>query len=147
MLGDLGYPLEPEVIPRTIEYYLGRTSHGSTLSKIVHAWVLARRDRKKAWDYFDGALRHVSGFDLNQLGAEYRALRASVIRLWTNHHAKEMDSAILEDMIRFNEMIDQMLAESVAQFSIDIDRAREIFLSVLGDDLRRPLTAVRRDTL
>src|SRR5512140_3593572 len=30
-----------------------------------------------------GALRHLSGFDLNQLGAEYRALRASVIRLWT----------------------------------------------------------------
>src|SRR4051794_21751272 len=50
-----------------------------------------------------GALRHVSGFDLNQLGAEYRALRASVIRLWTLDQQGRMDLAVLEDMIRFNE--------------------------------------------
>ena len=52
LLGDLGYPLEPEMIPRTIEYYLGRTSHGSTLSALVHSWVLARAHRDQSLDYF-----------------------------------------------------------------------------------------------
>jgi trehalose/maltose hydrolase-like predicted phosphorylase len=52
LLGDLGYPLEPEVIPATIEYYLSRTSHGSTLSALVHAWVLARAHRDQSLEYF-----------------------------------------------------------------------------------------------
>ena len=52
LLGDLGYALEPEVIPRTIEYYLSRTSHGSTLSALVHAWVLARAHRDQSLEYF-----------------------------------------------------------------------------------------------
>ena len=52
LLGDLGYRLEPEVIPRTIAYYLSRTSHGSTLSALVHAWVLARAHRDQSLEYF-----------------------------------------------------------------------------------------------
>ena len=52
----LGYRYDPKLIPRNIDYYLRRTSHGSTLSKVVHAWVLARRDRRQAWDYFLEAL-------------------------------------------------------------------------------------------
>jgi len=52
LLGDLGYRLEPEAIPRTIEYYLSRTSHGSTLSALVHAWVLARAHRDQSLEYF-----------------------------------------------------------------------------------------------
>ena len=56
IISRLGYRYDPKLIPRNIDYYMRRTSHGSTLSKIVHAWVLARRDRKKAWDYFLEAL-------------------------------------------------------------------------------------------
>jgi len=52
LLGDLGYTMEPDLIPRTIEYYVGRTSHGSTLSALVHAWVLARAHRDQSLDYF-----------------------------------------------------------------------------------------------
>ena len=52
----LGYPFEHETIPRNIDYYLQRTSHGSTLSQIVHSWVLARSDREGSWDYFTMAL-------------------------------------------------------------------------------------------
>ena len=44
------------MIPRTIDYYLARTSDGSTLSNLVHAWVLARAHRHKALDYFVEAL-------------------------------------------------------------------------------------------
>ncbi|HKK22706.1 MAG TPA: hypothetical protein VJ947_03385, partial [Pseudohaliea sp.] len=44
----LGYVLEPDAIPKNIAYYLDRTSHGSTLSWVVHAWVLVRADRSRA---------------------------------------------------------------------------------------------------
>ena len=52
----LGYQFEHDTIPKNIEYYLARTSHGSTLSKVVHAWVLARSDRERAWKLFSEAL-------------------------------------------------------------------------------------------
>lgn len=53
----LGYRLDPGVdLPRTIDYYLRRTSHGSTLSRMVHAWVLARFDRPRSWDLFTQSL-------------------------------------------------------------------------------------------
>lgn len=48
----LGYDFDDETIPRTIDYYLDRTSHGSTLSRVVHSWVLARFDRGRSWDFF-----------------------------------------------------------------------------------------------
>jgi trehalose 6-phosphate phosphatase len=56
LLGRLGYALPPETIPRTIEYYIARTTHGSTLSALVHAWVLARAHREHALEYFERAL-------------------------------------------------------------------------------------------
>jgi trehalose/maltose hydrolase-like predicted phosphorylase len=57
LLGGLGYRLAPEAIPRTIEYYAARTSHGSTLSALVHSWVLARANRAHALEHFERALR------------------------------------------------------------------------------------------
>ena len=56
VLDGLGYPHDEHTIPRTISYYLARTSHGSTLSRVVHSWVLARSDRGQAWRYFVEAL-------------------------------------------------------------------------------------------
>jgi trehalose/maltose hydrolase-like predicted phosphorylase len=53
----LGYPWDPRRIPETIEYYLDRTSNGSTLSAVVHAWVLARSSREMAVERFIEALR------------------------------------------------------------------------------------------
>jgi alpha,alpha-trehalase len=53
----LGYSLEAESIPRIIDYYLARTSHGSTLSRVVHAWVLSRSNREESWNLFREALQ------------------------------------------------------------------------------------------
>jgi trehalose/maltose hydrolase-like predicted phosphorylase len=53
----LGYPFEYETIPRNVDYYAGRSSHGSTLSRVVYAWVLARSDRPRAMDLFAAALQ------------------------------------------------------------------------------------------
>jgi alpha,alpha-trehalase len=59
-LGDLfdrlGYPFERETIPSNVDYYLERTSHGSTLSRVVHAWVSARSKREMSWHLFHDAL-------------------------------------------------------------------------------------------
>jgi alpha,alpha-trehalase len=52
----LGYRFTPDQIPKTIDYYRCRTSHGSTLSAIVHSWVLARGDRNRALKYFQQVL-------------------------------------------------------------------------------------------
>jgi HAD superfamily hydrolase (TIGR01509 family) len=52
----LCYPFEPSMIPRTIRYYMQYTTHGSTLSRAIHSWVLARSDRKGSWSLFQSAL-------------------------------------------------------------------------------------------
>ena len=57
LFARLGYPLEHEAIPRNVAYYDSRSSHGSTLSRVVHAWVLARSDRPRAMRYFAEALQ------------------------------------------------------------------------------------------
>jgi alpha,alpha-trehalase len=54
---QLGYTFEYETIPKNIDYYLKRTSHGSTLSRVVHSWVLARSDRAQSWKLFAEALQ------------------------------------------------------------------------------------------
>ena len=56
IFGRLGYAFDSSSIPRTIDYYLRRTSHGSTLSKVVHARVLSRSDRERSWTFFEEAL-------------------------------------------------------------------------------------------
>lgn len=53
----LGYPFAYETIPDNIQYYLQRTSHGSTLSQMVHSWVLSRSDREGSWQLFKEALQ------------------------------------------------------------------------------------------
>ena len=81
------------------------------------------------------------GLSARQFIAEFRALRATVIRLWQRDTA-EIDDASLNDMIRFNEAIDQVLSEGAVTYTEEVDRARELFLGMLGHDLRNPLTAI-----
>jgi trehalose/maltose hydrolase-like predicted phosphorylase len=53
----LGYPFEYETIPKNVTYYAARSSHGSTLSRVVYAWVLARSDRPRSMNFFAEALQ------------------------------------------------------------------------------------------
>jgi hypothetical protein len=85
-------------------------------------------------------LRAASGFTMQQLVAEYRALRASVLGLWMGMHPPGPEA--IEDIGRFNEAIDQAVAESVDFFSHETERWRSVFLGVLGHDLRGPLNAI-----
>lgn len=85
--------------------------------------------------------RYAIGFDLDHLVAEYRAVRASVIRLWTQKMG-QADYSALQELTRFNEAIDEVMADSVARYSAIVERAKTLFLAVLGHDLRTPLSAV-----
>ncbi len=88
-----------------------------------------------------GALRHASNFSLLQLSAEFRALRATVLRLWLPQ-VGAMSAATADEMVRFNEAIDQALAESIVTYSARAEQTRELFLAILGHDLRAPLSTM-----
>lgn len=85
-----------------------------------------------------GTDRYAEGFDLDALVSEYRALRATVIRLWTGHASSGDRETQLS---RFHEAIDQAVHESVVRYAEEVNRSRDLFLGILGHDLRNPLGA------
>jgi signal transduction histidine kinase len=87
-----------------------------------------------------GVLRARSGLHVEQLAAEYRALRSCVLRLWGDAFAANADA--VRDIGRFNEAVDQALAESLRKYAAEVERWQQIFLGVLGHDLRGPLNAI-----
>jgi signal transduction histidine kinase len=86
-------------------------------------------------------LRARDGFDFEQLAAEYRALRASVLRLWMD--TVEPADLSVEDMVRFNEAIDQALAESIKHFGEQVEQSRNLMLGMLSHDMRSPLQTIQ----
>jgi signal transduction histidine kinase len=91
------------------------------------------------------AIRFAGGFDIGQMASEYRALRASVLKLWSNTEPA-FDAQDIADMIRFNESIDQELAESVNFYTDRVAQSRELVVGILGHDLRSPLQAIALST-
>ncbi|MGE5100829.1 MAG: sensor histidine kinase [Deltaproteobacteria bacterium] len=87
-----------------------------------------------------GRLRLSQAFDMPEMVSEFRALRASVLRLWSTQEEAALDPS---EMLRFNEAIDQILAESTQRYASDMERSRELLLAVLGHDLRNPLSSIR----
>lgn len=85
------------------------------------------------------AQRLFSGFTVEQLVSEYRALRASVLKLWAAG-TKEGMATDAADMMRFNEAVDQAVAESVARYAEMVSKSQHLFLAILGHDLRNPLS-------
>lgn len=103
-----------------------------------------RRTRKKKDDSAaesHASHRLISGFTIDQMVSEYRALRSSVLFLWgkQGHHNSPHDA---EDVLRFNEAIDEAIAESIARYSESLSRSRDIFLGILGHDLRSPIGSI-----
>ena len=87
------------------------------------------------------AARLMSGYTIEQLVSEYRALRASVLRLWAEKTKSGLPTDP-EDITRFNEAIDQALAESVVRYAAMVKQSQDLFLAILGHDLRNPLGAI-----
>ena len=89
-----------------------------------------------------GVGRVGSGFNLNEVVSEYRALRASVLALW-QQSAHDRNQHDLSDITRFNEAMDQSLAKAVASYTHRVDQSRRMFLAILSHDLRNPLSCIR----
>ena len=77
------------------------------------------------------------GFSVHALVAEFRALRAIVLRLY-----EKSGESDLGEVRRFNEAIDEALAVSLSRFTIQTDRFRDQFIGILSHDLRTPLGAI-----
>ena len=88
-----------------------------------------------------GTDRAATGFSPTDVVSEFRALRASVLRLWSETR-DDFTREHLEEVTRFNEAIDQMLVESMTRYGLDVDHSKDLFLGVLGHDLRNPLGAI-----
>ena len=82
--------------------------------------------------------------DFNQahLVSEYRALRATVTRLWMDSSPEFEDQSNVHQLIRFNEGIDQALTESTVRFMQETDTSRDLAIAVMAHDLRNPLNAI-----
>ena len=85
--------------------------------------------------------RLLLGFNQAQVVSEYRALRATVIRLWIES-SPDMDHSAIDQLIRFNEGIDQALSESTARFMQELEMSRDLAIAVMAHDLRNPLSAI-----
>jgi signal transduction histidine kinase len=83
-----------------------------------------------------------AGFDIIEVVSEYRALRASVLRLWRKS-LPQPNIDDIDDITRFNESIDQSLSEAVGSYTERVNRSRQLFLAILGHDLRNPLSTIR----
>lgn len=82
-----------------------------------------------------------AGFDIMEVVSEYRALRASVLRL-RRKSVSQVDLDDMDDITRFNEAIDQSLAKAVGSYTERVNQSRQMFLAILGHDLRSPLLSI-----
>ncbi|MFB9253439.1 glycoside hydrolase family 65 protein [Sphaerisporangium melleum] len=149
ILRRLGCPHEPELVPRTVHYYLRRTSHGSTLSAVVHAWVLSRSDRPGSWRFFTEAL----GSDVNDVqggttseGVHLGAMAGTLDLVQRCYLGLE----IHRDGLGLNPLLPEPLARLSlplrvhgAWLTIDVDHDR--VLVCRGDDGPELLNVVVRD--
>ncbi|WP_341910815.1 sensor histidine kinase [Polaromonas sp. YR568] len=86
--------------------------------------------------------RMVSGFAIDAMITEYRALRASVVRLWLKAGGGRDHDNDMRDLIRFNEAMDQAIAESVARYTDQTKKSTDLFIGILGHDIRNPLGTI-----
>ena len=86
-------------------------------------------------------VRIESGFDLAQIMSEYIALRSCVLRLWRESDPQGFAGGALE-INRFAEAIDEKLTAGVLYYESREARYRDLFLGILGHDLRNPINAI-----
>jgi signal transduction histidine kinase len=98
-----------------------------------------QKDDTFAESHGEGRLR--IGFNVAQMVSEFRALRATVIRLWMAT-SPELDASAADQLIRFNEEIDRAVAESTQRFMQELEKSRDFAIAVLAHDLRNPLNAI-----
>jgi signal transduction histidine kinase len=87
-------------------------------------------------------MRLNSGFNLEQAISEYRALRSSILHLWMRSQPAD-DEMALSEVNRFNETIDQAIAEIVTRYADRSERYSDVFLGILTHEVRNPLNVIK----
>jgi alpha,alpha-trehalase len=105
---QLGYDFTEETIPKNISYYMERTSNGSTLSRVVNSWVLARSDRATSWKLFTQALKSdvadiqggttPEGIHLGAMAGVVDLMQRAYTGLETRGHVLYFNPALPEEM-------------------------------------------------
>ena len=88
-----------------------------------------------------GDLRFEAGFDTIEMISEFRALRASVIKLWRAEWTQAND--VLPDLLRFNESIDQIMTESLQRFIENSKNSGSQIIKILKTGVCDPLIKIQ----
>lgn len=164
LLAAMGYAFEPRWIPENIDYYLRRSSHGSTLSRVVHAWVLARSDRARSFDLFAEALRSdvddiqggttPEGIHLGAMAGAVDLLKrgytGAVVRGGTLHLAPRLPDALTELRTRFfvrGAWLDVHVTRDQVEVAYTSGRAATVEVVVAGESLALERGRPRRRVL
>ena len=112
----------------------GQTRQQEVAKSKGHGRVLPLEQTSAAQQH--GVGRAVERFSLVELVSEYRALRASVTRMWIDAVPATKES--VAQIVRFSEGIDQILAEGVTTFTEHLDQEANLFTASIGHDLSNP---------
>ena len=160
LLARLGYDNDPDLLVRSSEYYEPRTVHGSTLSRVVHAWINARLDSERSWDLFTEALRSdiddsqggttAEGIHLGAMAGTIDLLQRCYTGLETRGDALHLDPAIPEALgslafaVRYRgHLVHLELTTTAARVRVDVAEGAPITIDICGTShLVRPGQAI-----
>ena len=150
LLSHLGYDADHGLIERCVEYYERRTAHGSTLSRVVHAWLHARRDPERSWrmlveaargdldDLHDGTTRE--GIHLGAMAGALDIVQRAYTGLETRGDTLRLDPVVpvalgsLAFTIRYRgHLVDLEFTTAVARVRVDIDEGEPITVVIRGE--------------
>jgi alpha,alpha-trehalase len=150
LLAQLGYDADHGLIERCVEYYERRTAHGSTLSRVVHAWLHARRDPERSWrmlveaargdldDLHDGTTRE--GIHLGAMAGALDIVQRAYTGLETRGDTLRLDPVVpvalgsLAFTIRYRgHLVDLEFTTAVARVRVDIDEGEPITVVIRGE--------------
>jgi signal transduction histidine kinase len=117
------------------------TVRSQTLNRSLNLEVKKVKQLPDSVAEVHAALRQAGGFNMDQMVSEYRALRASVVKLWGAQVTGTTEQDII-DLTRFTEAIDQELTESISYYTLKVERSRNLFLGIIGHDRRNPIGAM-----
>jgi len=86
--------------------------------------------------------RYAEGYHLREIVIEYQILRGTILRMYDAEVAGGGEAVDLAERTRFNDIVDDAIADAVGRFAEERDRSREMFVGILAHDLRAPLNTI-----
>ncbi len=150
LLTRLGYEPDHGLIERCVEYYARRSTHGSTLSRVVNAWLYARRDPDRSWRLLLEAARSdlddlqhgttSEGIHLGAMAGTLDIVQRGYTGLETLGDILRLDPSVPDALgsvaftIRYRRhLVDLELTPQVARVHVDLDEGEPITVEVRGE--------------